>query len=281
MRMTAESGEMRCAWRSTSMPSIFGILMSVTITSYSAPSILFFAACPDCTVSTRCPSRRNAMSSISQMARSSSQTRMLAMQPSSGRGNGFFCEHASVDLGVCPCDLVRRHSALRVKAPQSQHKRRSLSLLGASPDSTFVRLHDLVDDRQSQPGASFKVRLEGFKNLLRLLRTHAGPGVREAHLPVVPQRFERDGQSASALHFHCPDCVFTKVPEHLLDLVAIGNGPGWADGKPAFKGDSGLLRRHAMFYEGQRIFDKIHEINFVKAILLGALVDEEVVHDAV
>src|SRR5437660_1930017 len=166
------------------MPSVFGILISVTITSYRALSSFFFASSPDCTVSTRCPSRRSAMSSISQMERSSSQTRMLAMQPPSGRGSGLFCEHASIYIDVCSCGFAGRHCSLRVEAPQSQHKRGPLSLLGARPDFAFMRLHDLVDDRQTQPGASFEVGLEGLKDLFRLLRTHTGPGIRKADLPV-------------------------------------------------------------------------------------------------
>src|SRR6266436_5487534 len=70
------------------MPSVWGILISVTTTSYRALSSFFFAASPEFTVSTLWPSRRRAISSISQMERSSSQTRMLPMGATSDPGHG-------------------------------------------------------------------------------------------------------------------------------------------------------------------------------------------------
>src|SRR5512146_1702008 len=65
------------------MPLVRGILMSVTMTSNSAVSILRLASSPETTVSTLCPSLRRAMSSTSQIERSSSHTRMLPMGPPS------------------------------------------------------------------------------------------------------------------------------------------------------------------------------------------------------
>src|ERR1700753_2105217 len=70
------------------MPSVCGILMSVTMTSNKALSSFFFAASPELTVSTLWPSRRKAISSISQMERSSSQTSMLPMRAASLGGYG-------------------------------------------------------------------------------------------------------------------------------------------------------------------------------------------------
>src|SRR5258708_35698002 len=63
--------------------------MSVTTTSYKAASSFFFAASPEFPVSTLCPSRRRAMSSISQIERSSSQTRMLPMDSSYCSGSNL------------------------------------------------------------------------------------------------------------------------------------------------------------------------------------------------
>src|ERR1051325_9161241 len=121
------------------MPSIFGILISVMMTSYSAPSILFFAACPDCTVSTLWPSRRKEMSSISQMERSSSQTRMLAMRTS--------CSYSGT--------LLRRRSVfaacqpLHAEAMHSKHECGTHPWPGARPYLALMRLHDLVHDCES------------------------------------------------------------------------------------------------------------------------------------
>src|SRR6266568_4004057 len=140
------------------MPSIFGILMSVMMTSYSAPSILFFAVCPACTVSTRCPSRRKEMSSISQMERSSSQTRILATQTSSaGCGRG---QHPS---GICHT-LIAEVGPLGVESPQPENERGSLPGLRSRPNLAFMRLHNLVDDGQPESGTALEVGLEGFED---------------------------------------------------------------------------------------------------------------------
>src|SRR3979490_704998 len=134
--------------------------MSVTITSKSALSILRRAASPPVTVSTLWPSRRKAISSNSQMERSSSQTRMLPTSRSS-RGGGQRAGRW-------------RQSDTRFHPPQPHHKAATLAHFRTRPDFTFVRLHDLVDDRQAQSGASFKIRLEGLEDLFRLLRADAG-----------------------------------------------------------------------------------------------------------
>src|SRR5438034_10254275 len=68
------------------MPLVFGILISVTITSKIALSSFFFASSPELTVSTLCPSRRKAISSIWQIERSSSQTRRLPIGSASYSG---------------------------------------------------------------------------------------------------------------------------------------------------------------------------------------------------
>src|ERR1700757_1085414 len=169
MRMTAESGDTLCAWRKTSMPSMFGILISVMMTSYSAPSILFLAFCPAWTVSTRCPSRRKEMSSISQMERSSSQTRMLAT-PTSCRRRG-----CSRSYGLILRDSSGRNGdrPLGIKTAQAQDESGALAWFRASPDLAFVGLHDLIHNGQTEARASFEIGLERFENLFDLLRSHA------------------------------------------------------------------------------------------------------------
>src|ERR1700680_257210 len=111
----------------------------------------------------RCPSRRREMSSISQMERSSSQTRMLATASPSGSG-----QHASLLARVSGGD---RQAG--IEAVQSQYERGSLPRLRACPNLATVRLHNLVNNRQPQAGAALEVRLEGLKDFLDLLRAHA------------------------------------------------------------------------------------------------------------
>ena len=92
-----------------------------------------------------------------------------------------------------------------------------------------MRLHDLVDNRQSQPGTAFEIRLERLEDFLNLLRSHSGSGVRKRDLPFVIQGFDRSRQRPAV--FHGAYCVLAKIPEDLLELVAIRHRPGLFDGK--------------------------------------------------
>src|SRR5579863_7088273 len=140
--------------------------MSVTTTSYRAPSSFRLAASPEFSVSTLCPSRRKAMSSMVQMERSSSQTRMLPMRSSPGREGG---------CGTGPQHRRRRTASLSLQsagrwlcrqAPQTQNEYRATARVGARPNLAFMGLHDLVNDGQAESGAPLELRLEGLKNLL-------------------------------------------------------------------------------------------------------------------
>src|ERR1700722_3743801 len=120
------------------------------------------------------------MSSISQMERSSSQTRMLPTRSSSRRhGTDGFKRPA----------LQRRgnrigQSLTHREAAQSQHKHAALSQLGAGENLAFVGLHNFVPDRQSQPGAAGKLRLEWLEYFFDELLAHPRPSVGEIELPV-------------------------------------------------------------------------------------------------
>src|SRR5216684_5081624 len=220
--MTAESGEIWCAWRRTSTPSTPGILMSVTITSNSALSILRLANSPPVTVSTLWPSRRRAMSSSSQIERSSSQTRML---PTGSSPCG--CQRSS---GRCRCGGSCASGALvavmrMLHAPQPHHETRALANCRTRPHLALMRLDNLVHDGQTQPGSAFKVRLEGLEDFFRLLRVYPRTGVGKAHLPVQAALGQGHAQRSTfgrclclclCLCLDCAHRVFTEVPEHLL-----------------------------------------------------------------
>ena len=142
-----------------------------------------------------------------------------------------------------------------------------------------MRLHDLVDDGQSEPGAAFEVRLEGLEDLFGLLRRHAGSGIGKTDLPVVAQGFDGHGQRAAVLHG--ADRILTKIPEHLLDLVAVGEHPRLPHRKLPLDRDASLLRGHAVIHERERVFEQLDQISLVEVILLGAGVGQEVGDDAV
>src|SRR5579864_125476 len=150
------------------------------------------------------------MSSISQMERSSSQTRILATHPP-GRGSQRLGHFQRVTLGRR--DLLGRYCAFGVETAQSQHKRAALSGLRSGKDLSVMSLHDLVNNREPESGAAFKVRLEGLENLFHLLRRHAGACVGERDLPVVAERFQPNRELATVLHG--ADRVFAEIPEDL------------------------------------------------------------------
>src|SRR6266481_722605 len=278
--MTADSGEVECACRSTSMPSMLGILMSVMMTSYNAPSILRLAASPELTVTTMSPSRRSAMSSISQMERSSSQTRILAMRSPSCRSRaGNFRFPSCQGKHFLSCARRGRRPSSDTQAPEPQHKGGALSQAGARPNLAFVRLHDLVHNRQTQTGSTIKSGLEGLENFLRLLRAHAVSGVGKINLPVVSARLERDGERATV--FHRTHGVLTEIPENLLELVAVGERQGCAHLEVALDMDAGLFGHHPILEQGKRIFEQGHEVDPVEAILLAARVGQEIGDDVI
>src|ERR1700675_1018109 len=134
--------------------------MSVTITSNSALSILRFAASPPVTVSTLWPTRRRAMSSSSQIERSSSQTRMLPTRSSCGcqRGSGGCrCGGGSSASGALAAVMRIFH------APQAHHEAATLPDRRTRPHLALMRLDDLVHDGQAEAGSALKVRLEGLE----------------------------------------------------------------------------------------------------------------------
>src|SRR5208337_992047 len=109
-----------------------------------AESSFRLARSPAITVSTLWPSRRRAMSSISQMERSSSQTRTLPMVVSTLRySSGKAGRHRN---GLARMDRLAIAAASRCQTPQPDHELAPLSWFRPHPYVPFVRLHDLVHD---------------------------------------------------------------------------------------------------------------------------------------
>src|ERR1017187_5916967 len=287
--MTADSGEIWCAWRSTSTPSIPGILMSVTMTSNSALSILRLAASPPVTVSTLWPSRRSVMSSSSQIERSSSQTRMLPTRASScSRG----CQRRSESLhsggfgldGSTGRSAGCRSPSFILDAPQTEHEAGALAHFRTRPHLALVRLDDLVDDGQTETSSAFKIRLEGLKYLFCLLRVDARTGVGETHLPIRAALRQGDGQGSTfvrRLRFHCAHRVFAEVPEHLFQFVAIGQHPGLGFDEIARQFDARVLGGEPVFEQSERVLEQRNEIHAFETILLAPGVRKKIGDDVI
>src|SRR5580704_16098436 len=100
------------------------------------------------------------MSSISQIERSSSQTKMLPTR-SSCRGRRRRVGERRGRL-ICGHYWGRRQTLTPHEATQAKPKPAPLAQLGARPDLAFVGLDDLVDERQTQTPATFELRLKRF-----------------------------------------------------------------------------------------------------------------------
>src|ERR1700694_4765873 len=251
--------------------------MSVTITSNSALSILRLAASPPVTVSTLWPSRRRAMSSSSQIERSSSQTRILPTRSSCG------CQRSS---GGCRCRGSSASGARLGKrvfhAPQPQHEARTLADFRTRPDLALVRLDNLVHDGQAEAGSAFKVRLEGLEDFFRLLRVDAGAGIGKGHLPVGAALGQGDGQRSAfgrRLCLYCAHRVFAEVPKDLFELVAIGQHPGFGLREAAPDLDAGVLGGEAVFEQSESVLEQRNQVHALEAILLAPGVGQKIGDD--
>src|SRR5579862_4504251 len=112
-----------------------------------------------------------------------------------------------------------------------------------------MRLNDLVDNSQPESGSTLEAGLEGFENFFDLLWTHAWSRVRETNLPILSQSLDRDSEPAAGSAFHGADGILTEIPEHLLDLVSVGDGPSLADGKATLNRNARVFRGHAVIHE--------------------------------
>src|SRR6266446_6745770 len=238
------------------MPLMFGIFMSVMMTSNSALSSFLLAASPELTVSILWPSRRKAISSISQMERSSSQTRMLAMRSPSRRRTLRFPLPITRRQGLLPCAGSGRPPCSEIQTPQPKYKGCAFAQPRTRPHFTFMRLRNLIHDRQSESGSSIEPRLERLENLFGLLRAHAVAGISEVNLPVISGGLHRNRQHATVLHG--AHCVLAKVPENLLDPVAVSQHKGVLDVEIAFNANAGVLRHQTVIKQRQRVFQQRH-----------------------
>src|SRR5438552_18485351 len=124
------------------------------------------------------------MSSISQMERSSSQTRILATSPPwCGHGRRF---RGQTGLRLAPSDLAQPQGecSLCLQAPQFKHESSSLTLPRSRPHFAFMRLHNLVHNGEAQPGTALEARLEWLDELYYLLRANPAYDTGNYNIPV-------------------------------------------------------------------------------------------------
>src|SRR5581483_528409 len=266
------------------MPSVLGILMSVTITSYSALSIFFLAASPELTVSVRWPSRRKAISSNSQMERSSSQIRMLPTTHLAGRNRSRICscrraQSAGFRFAAWALAQAWRFLQRRTGTAQFQGENAALALFRAHQDLAAMRLHDLVHDGQAEPGATLEPRLEGLEHFRHLLGVQAPAVIGKADNPSRVRGAQGHGERAAVRH--SAHRVLAQIPENLLHLVAVRPGQRLLNAKPPHDVDVLGAGFFTVLEQGEGVLEQRHHIRALKLILLVAKVGEEIGDDAV
>src|SRR5437660_5636430 len=112
-------------------------------------------------ISTRCPSLRNVISRSSQMERSSSTMRILAISSHLGQFDGEFR----------PVVFLRSHS-----------------------DAPAMGVHNLVNDCQSSAGSAYKAGLQRFEYLHTLSGANAHAGITKPEAHPTGRRFQLYGQ---------------------------------------------------------------------------------------
>ncbi len=85
-------------------------------------------------------------------------------------------------------------------------KLRPLPRFGTDPHLAFVRLHDLVNDRQSQSRAAVEARLEGLEDLFHFRPAHPAAGVGEADHPAQFPAPQRHRQRPAVRAWRAPRC---------------------------------------------------------------------------
>src|SRR5215831_20783403 len=112
-----------------------------------------------------------------------------------------------------------------------------------------MRLYDLVDDRQPEPGTAFKVRLEWLENFLGELRWN--PRTRIANPDAQKFACGPDGNCNHTLAVHGSDSIFQQVPEDLFHAVSINGGEGMLE--PVFANNRQFASLGSIGQQHQRV----------------------------
>src|ERR1700678_1224066 len=212
IRMKIVLGETSLEYCSSSTPFISGMQISEITMSKTCAARRRLAAWPLETTSTLWPSLRKLISSSSEMEGSSSTTSKWAMArypfPTTRRRSS--CSRGSCSLGARARDGTRNFDDEVGAGP----------LLTFDANASAVRLQNLIHDGQAEACAPGESGLEGFEDARGLRRVNADAGV--AYLNAHPVIVCRDADGKHAAGGHGAQRVVAKVPEDLLQGVAIG-----------------------------------------------------------
>src|SRR5215469_15927798 len=187
--------------------------------------------------------------------------------PSRGRCRSSF-RSQTIRRNTLAVSYGNRYMGDEAEAAQPENEYRSFAQTRARPHLSFVGLCDLIHDGTPEAGSTFKARLEGLEDFLGLLRAHAVSGIGKTDLPIVANHL--NGNRERAAIFHSLLCVLAEIPEHLLDLVAVGQSQRFAYLEIPLDVNARPVFDKAVLEQGERVFEKRHEVHTVKAILLAA-----------
>ena len=175
--------------------------------------------------------------------------------------------HANLPRPRRPRAIVRPKLAsspvgrpLGIKPAQAQHKCGSLPWLGARPYLALMRLHDLVHDRQSQPGSAFEVRLERFEDLFRLLRASCPLRYRQTR-PASRRPQPRPLTVSVPPSFMARTAFSQRFQNTCFNLSPSARAHACFTGKRALDRDAGILCLHAVIHQRQSVFHQLNEID--------------------
>src|SRR5260370_39107262 len=145
-------------------------------------------------------------------------------------------------------------------------------------DAPAVRVHDLINDRQSQTRSADKAglqRLEYF-HALSGIDSHSSIAKANAHPKRRCLQLHRQGAAGR----HGAERVVAKIPEHLLDLVRIRANPHGPSRKDALNAALALPLRMPL-EQSQGLIEQFRKIGFGEFVALFAGVVEEISDDAI
>src|SRR5260370_1037196 len=190
--------------------------------------------------------------------------------------NGFFVvDNENMRQLACVCFSDCSFGSLHHASPNSRQLDNKLSaavFLRDHADFPTVRLHNLINNGQPQPGAPLETRLQRLKDLGPSFWVHANTAVLKVDAKPDRAFFQLHGQGSAI--GHCPQRVVTKIPEDLLDFVGVHARTQFLSVKGAYNVVLGAYFR-LLFHQHQRFIQQAADIRRRKFVgLLSRIVEK-------
>src|SRR5216684_269166 len=196
--------------------------------------------------------------------------------------DGFFVvDHENMRHLACGCFPDCGFCTLHNASPNSRQLDNKLStavFLGYDADLATVRLHNLINNGQSQPGPPLEIRLQRLKDLGLSFWVQANTGVLKGDAQPERALFQLDGQGAAT--GHGAQRIVTEIPKDLLDFVGVHARAQFLPIKGAHNVVLGAYFR-LLFHQHQRFIQQAANIGILKFVGLLSRIVEKVRDDIV